>query len=315
MNEPRTTPSPAVDVSGLTKHFGDLTAVDGISFRVAEGEVFGFLGPNGAGKSTTIRMLTGVLRPDSGSARIAGRDIRTETEAAKSEIGIVPERFNVYPDLTAWKNLMLAGELYGVPPTVRRDKGTELLRTFGLYDRRDTLTSEYSKGMKQRLMLTMALLHDPAVLFLDEPITGLDVESQRLIRDRIAELNREGRTVFLTTHNIGEADRLCDRVAIINQGEIAAIDSPEALKHEIERTRAVEVSFGREVAPETLAGLAAVEAVETRGDTVRLTTPDPDTVVKAVVTLATETDRNLLSIRTLGPSLEDAFTALTEGPR
>lgn len=305
--------STAVNVEGLTKNFGDLTAVDGISFQVEKGEVFGFLGPNGAGKSTTIRMLTGVLRPDAGSARIAGYDIRTDTEAAKSETGIVPERFNVYPDLTAWKNLMLAGELYGVPRETRQDKGEDLLRSFGLFERRHTLTSEYSKGMKQRLMLILALLHDPAVLFLDEPITGLDVESQRLIRDRIAELNREGRTVFLTTHDIGEADRLCDRVAIINRGEIAAIDSPEALKHEIERTRAIEVSFSEEVETEALADLTAVEGAEKRGDTFRLTTPDPDAVVKAVVTLAQETDLTLLSLQTLGPSLEDAFTALTEG--
>ena len=302
-------------MQNLKKHFGDLTAVDEISFQVEEGEVFGFLGPNGAGKSTTIRMLTGVLRPDAGSARIAGRDIRTDTEAAKSETGIVPEQFNVYPDLTAWKNLMLAGELYGVPRETRQETGEDLLRSFGLFERRHSLTSEYSKGMKQRLMLTMALLHDPAVLFLDEPITGLDVESQRLIRDQIAKLNQEGRTVFLTTHDIGEADRLCDRVAIINRGEIAAIDSPEALKHEIDRTRAVEVSFAEDIESETLAGLTGVEESEKRGDTFHLLTPDPDTVVKAVVTLAKETDRTLLSVQTLGPSLEDAFTALTEGNR
>ncbi|MFA9517206.1 ATP-binding cassette domain-containing protein [Halopenitus sp. H-Gu1] len=312
MNTTSTTSSPAVDVETLTKHFGDLTAVDGISFQVEEGDVFGFLGPNGAGKSTTIRMLTGVLRPDAGSARIAGYDIRTDTEAAKSEIGIVPEQFNAYPDLTAWKNLMLAGELYGVPRETRQNTGTELLRSFGLFERRHTPTSEYSKGMKQRLMLTMALLHDPAVLFLDEPITGLDVESQRLIRERIAELNQEGRTVFLTTHNIGEADRLCDNIAIINRGEIAAIDSPEALKQEIERTRAVEVSFSETIERELLAGITAVEGAEKRGDTFRLMTPDPDAVVKAVVTLAKEKGLTVLSLQTLGPSLEDAFTDLTE---
>lgn len=312
MNTPRTELEAAVEVESLTKHFGELTAVDGISFQVEEGEVFGFLGPNGAGKSTTIRMLTGVLRPDSGSAHIVGNDIRTDTEAAKSEIGIVPEQFNAYPDLTAWKNLMLAGELYGVPRETRQTKGEELLRSFGLFERRHSSTSEYSKGMKQRLMLTMALIHDPSVLFLDEPITGLDVESQRLIREQIAELNREGRTVFLTTHDIDEADRLCDRVAIIVRGKIAAIDTPDELKHAIERTRAVEVSFATNVESDVLAGLNAVERVETRGNTFRLMTPDPDAVVKAVVAYAEKTDLTLRSLQTRGPSLEDAFIALTE---
>lgn len=307
--------APAIHAEDLTKQFGELTAVDGISFRVEEGEVFGFLGPNGAGKSTTIRMLTGVLRPDGGTARIAGHDTRSETEAAKSEIGIVPEAFNAYPDLTGWENLMLAGELYGVPRSARRERATELLHSFGLYDRRRTPTGEYSKGMKQRLMLTMALVHDPHVLFLDEPITGLDVESQRLIRERIAKLNREGRTVFLTTHDIDEADRLCDRVGIIDRGEIATVGAPELLKDTIERTRGVEVGFDEEVRPEALAELAAVEGVETRGDTYRLRTRDPDAVVRALVGLADETDRRVLSLRTLGPSLEDAFTVLTEGNR
>ena len=303
---------PAVRVENLVKRFGDLTAVDGISFQVDEGESFGFLGPNGAGKSTTIRMVTGVLRPDAGSARIAGYDVRTDTDAAKSEIGIVPEQFNAYPDLTAWKNVMLAGELYGIPRQTRKSRGTELLRSFGLFERRHTLATNFSKGMKQRLMLTMALLHDPAVLFLDEPITGLDVESQRLIRERIAELNREGRTVFLTTHNIAEADRLCDRVAIINRGEIAAIDTPDALKQTIERTRAVEVSFNEEVTLDTLAAFSTVDTVEKRGDTIRLMTPDPDAVIKAIVNFAQEENLTLRSLQTLGPSLEDVFTALTE---
>lgn len=312
MNTTSKQQSPAVEVENLTKRFDDLTAVDNVSFEVGEGEAFGFLGPNGAGKSTTIRMLTGVLRPDSGSAHIGGNDICTDTEAAKSEIGIVPEQFNAYPDLTAWKNLMLAGELYGVPRETRQTKGEELLRSFGLFERRHSPTSEYSKGMKQRLMLTMALIHDPSVLFLDEPITGLDVESQRLIREQIAELNREGRTVFLTTHDINEADRLCDRVAIIVRGKIAAIDTPDELKHEIERTRAVEVSFSSDVERDVLAGLNAVERVETRGNTFRLMTPDPDAVVKGIVAHAEKTNLTFRSLQTLGPSLEDAFIALTE---
>ncbi|MFW5920086.1 MAG: ABC transporter ATP-binding protein [Halanaeroarchaeum sp.] len=305
--------SSAIVVEDLTKRFGEVTAVDGISFAVEAGSVFGFLGPNGAGKTTTTRMLTGVLRPDAGTARIVGHDVRTDLEAAQSEIGIVPERFNAYLDLTAWQNLMLAGEIYGLPTGKRRERGRELLRSFGLFDRRDEPTNQYSKGMKQRLMLAMALIHDPAVLFLDEPITGLDVESQRLIRERLAELNRQGRTVFLTTHDIDEADELCDTVAIINRGRIAAVDSPGALKGTIERTRSVEVCFVEPVTPSTFDDIDAVESVEACGDAYRLGTSDPDLVVKRLVGLANERDLTIQALRTCGPSLEDAFLALTEG--
>ncbi|MFW6206311.1 MAG: ABC transporter ATP-binding protein [Gemmatimonadota bacterium] len=304
--------SSVIEVRDLTKRFGRLTAVDRISFRVEEGEVFGFLGPNGAGKTTTIRMLTGVLRPDGGSTRISGRDVWRDIAAAKSRIGIVPERFTAYGDLTGWKNLMLTGDLYGVPTDRSRSRGAELMQSFGLFERRNDRTKEYSKGMQQRLMLAMALLHDPEVLVLDEPVSGLDVESRRLIRDRIDGMSREGRTTFLTTHDIGEADRLCDRVAIIHRGRIAAVDAPEALKGTFERSRTVEVSLGPEVDEVELAGLAGVDGVEKRGDKFRLKSHDPDAVVKAVVNLATETNREVISIRTLGPSLEDVFTVLTQ---
>lgn len=305
--------SPAIEVENLTKQFGEVTAVDEISFTVEAGSVFGFLGPNGAGKTTTTRMLTGVFRPDAGTARIAGHDVRTDLEAAQSEIGIVPEQFNAYPDLTAWRNLMLAGEIYGLPRETRRERGLELLRSFGLFDRRDEAANRYSKGMKQRLMLAMALIHDPQILFLDEPITGLDVESQRLIRERLTDLNQQGRTVFLTTHNIDEAEELCDTVAIINEGQIAAIDSPAVLKTTIERTRSVEVCFDVRVERSALATLDAVESVETCGDTYRLGTSNADALLKRLIGLANERNLTVQALRTCGPSLEDAFVALTEG--
>lgn len=312
-NSVSSTPNtPAIAVEGLTKRFGELTAVDDVSFAVDPGEVFGFLGPNGAGKTTTARMLTGVLRPDEGSAHLGGYDIRTEVQAAKREIGIVPEQFNAYPDLAAWQNLMLAGELYGVPSETRAARGEDLLRSFGLFDRRQSPTKEYSKGMKQRLMLAMALIHDPDVLFLDEPITGLDVQSQRLIRDRIADLNREGRTVFLTTHDIEEADRLCGRVAIINDGEVAAIDTPESLKETIERTQSVEVSFDMDIDSSELTDIDAVEQVDRHGNTYDLSTADPDAVIRHLVNLARSRGMRIRALRTHGPSLEDAFVELTE---
>ncbi|MFW5918104.1 MAG: ABC transporter ATP-binding protein [Haloferacaceae archaeon] len=311
-----TTTAPAIGVEGLTKRFGDVTAVDGITYRVERGEVFGFLGPNGAGKTTTTRMLTGVLRPDAGSARIAGHDVRTDRQAAKRSVGIVPEGFDAYPDLSAWRNLLLAGELYGVPREIRRERADDLLESFGLSDRRSSPASQFSKGMKQRLMLAMALIHDPDVLFLDEPISGLDVESQRLIRERIDALNEAGHTIFLTTHDLAEAEALCDRVAIIDRGTIAAIDSPEALTRTIERTQAVEVAFETGQAAvdrNALADLRAVENVERCGEGYRLGTADPHACVESLLAFTRADGARIRALHTCGPSLEDAFVALTEG--
>ncbi|MDH5771319.1 MAG: ATP-binding cassette domain-containing protein, partial [Candidatus Bathyarchaeota archaeon] len=213
----------AIEVSNLTKYYGELLAVDHTNFDVKGGEIFGFLGPNGAGKTTTIRMLTGVIKPNAGTASIMGYDILKEPLKAKQVMGIVPELSNAYPDLSAWHNLMFLGELYGVPKKRRQERAEELLKRLGLYERRSHLVKGFSKGMKQRLIICMALLNDPQILLLDEPTIGLDVQSARMIRDMIRELNKDGATVFLTTHNMEEANQLCDKIAIINHGKIAAI--------------------------------------------------------------------------------------------
>ncbi len=177
------------------------------------------MGPNGAGKTTTTRMITGVIKPNSGTATIEGVDMVQNPTTAKKKIGIAPEEANAYLDLPARGNMNLAGEIYGVPGKELKGKVDELLDTFGLLDRANSKVKGFSKGMKQRLILAMALINDPGILFLDEPTAGLDVESQRLIKDRIKELNEEGKTIFLTTQDIAEADRLCDRVAVINRGK------------------------------------------------------------------------------------------------
>ena len=236
----------SVEVSNLTKHFGELVAVDQITFKVKEGELFGFLGPNAAGKTTTIRMLTGVIKPDKGTASICGYDILKEGLKSRQLIGIVPEMANAYVDLSAWNNVMLTGELYGIPKKVRQARAKELLEKMGLHQRKDYLVKGFSRGMKQKLLLIMAMINEPRVLFLDEPTSGLDVESQRLIRDMIRELNEKGTAVFLTTHNMEEANQLCDEVAIINQGRIATIDSPEKLKSRSTGLQSIEVSFSNE---------------------------------------------------------------------
>jgi len=303
----------AIEVSGLTKRYGELCAVDDVSFHVGEGEIFGLLGPNGAGKTTTQRVLTGVLPPTSGSARIFGHDIEREAVAAKSRMGVVPEVANPYADLTGWQNLMLAGELYGMGRASRRERAEALLREFGLWDRRHQKSKAYSKGMKQRLLLAMALIHEPPLLFLDEPTSGLDVESVRLIRERMRSLASRGVTIFLSTHNIEEANLLCDRVAIIYRGRLAAVDRPESLKAPFARSQSVSVAFDRPVESDELAGLTQVSRAEKEGDKVRLYTPAPGAVVGEVADYSRSHNLRILTLNTLGPSLEEVFVAITSG--
>jgi ABC-2 type transport system ATP-binding protein len=248
----------AIDVKNLTKRFGTTVAVNHISFSVQEGEIFGFLGPNGAGKTTTTRMLTGVIPPDSGTALILSYDILHQPVLAKQGFGVVPETANAYTDLTAWRNLMLMGELYGLPRARAEERAKDLLGTLGLLERKAQKVQAYSKGMKQRLILAMALLHEPGLLFLDEPTSGLDVQSTQMILSLLRDLNRAGTTIFLTTHNMEEANRLCHRVGIIRAGKMVAIDAPEKLKAAIGRVHTIEVSFDREIPGEAIRTLPGI---------------------------------------------------------
>lgn len=302
----------AISVSALIKRFGEIHAVDGISFEVRRGELFGFLGPNGAGKTTTQRMLTGVLKPDSGVIHIMGFDLLRNPFDAKMLAGVVPEMSNVYIGLSAWDNLMLMGELYAVPKRRRQQKAVELLELFGLLDRKDQKTKGFSKGMKQRLILAMAMIHEPELLFLDEPTSGLDVQSARLIRDLIRELNQKGVTVFLTTHNIEEANQMCDRVAIINSGEIAAIDRPENLRNTIQSSQSVEVAFDKQISDwVSLQAMENVNEVRREGDKLKLYTSKPGHVACQIAEYANAQGLQVLALNTLGPSLEDVFVHLT----
>jgi len=220
----------AIEVNELTKRFEEITAVDGISFEVERGEVFGFLGPNGAGKTTTIRMLTGLSKPSSGKASILGFNINSKISEIKKRIGVVPEVSNLYDELSAMDNLVFMAQLYGVPSRERRKRAEELLKTFRLHERKDNLFRTFSRGMKRALTIAAALIHNPEVLFLDEPTVGLDVVAARSLRNLIGNFHQQGITIFLTTHYLEEADLLCDRVAILVKGRILAIDTPEALK-------------------------------------------------------------------------------------
>lgn len=301
----------AIQVRNLTKGYGKRLAVDRVSFSVEKGEFLGFLGPNGAGKTTTVRMLTGVIRPDGGEARVAGHP--AGSLAAKQASGVVPETANVYADLTAWGNLMLTADLYGLPKHEAKEKALSLLGELGLAERKGSPAKAFSKGMKQRLIIAMALLSDPQVLFLDEPTSGLDVQSARLIKSLLRRLNKEGKTIFLTTHDMDEASDLCHRVAIINQGRLVAVDSPGRIRLAVEGMHSVEVSFDRPVIEGKLSRLAGVTSVSKAGDKLRIYTADPGAVVMALAGFASSERLKIISLNTLAPSLEDAFVALTEG--
>jgi ABC-2 type transport system ATP-binding protein len=303
----------AIEVADLTKRYGNVTAVDGVTFKAAKGEFFGLLGPNGAGKTTTIRMLTGLTKPSSGTANVAGKDCIKETLTVKQIIGVVSEVSNLYNEMSAWDNLMFIGELYLVDKLTREARARQLLETFQLYDRRNEHLVGYSKGMKRRVRIAAALIHRPEVLFLDEPTSGLDVQSSRLIRSIIRELNAQGVTVFLTTHYIDEADQLCDRVAIIRQGKIVAEDSPEKLKSSLQREHTVEVSYDRD-APDLERWLRSrpdVSVVTKQGDKYQIQTPDPSVMIAELSKFAASNSLRILSLNTKQPSLEDVFVKHT----
>jgi ABC-2 type transport system ATP-binding protein len=305
----------AVEVENLTKFYDKFLAVDHINFTVKQGEIFGFLGPNGAGKTTTQRMLTTLLTPTEGRILVNGHDLSRDAYPAKRQIGLVPEESNVYTELTAWDNLMFTASIYRVPRGERAKRAQELLETFGLWEKRDIKAENFSKGMRRRLSIAMAIIHKPSLLFLDEPTPGLDAQSIRAIWELIRTMNAEGTTVFITTHQIEEANQLCDRVAIISHGKIAAIDTPERLKADFRRVQSVEVAFDGEVAGKG-AGLESLPGVTTHvkvGDKMRLYTEAPSALLPRVIQYAESNHLRIVSLNTFGPSLEDVFLEITGG--
>ena len=300
----------AIEVEHLVKRFGSVTAVDDVSLTVREGETFGFLGPNGAGKTTTIRLLTGVLTPDAGTVRIHGIDIHRHPLEAKMQMGVIPESSTVYGDLSAEQNLHLSGKMYGMNRALRDERVDEILSRMGLYEKRHNPVRTFSKGMKQRVSIACAIIHRPRVLVLDEPTSGLDVQSRRLVLDTIHRMNEQGSTIFLTTHNIEEANTLCQTVCIINKGKIVAQDSPERLKKMFDTTQSVEVSFDRTVTRDLFTAEGIIRA-EPCGDKWRLYTDNPDRILKYLVLRAERESLGITSLTTSGPSLEEAFVQIT----
>ncbi|MCK4471914.1 MAG: ABC transporter ATP-binding protein [Anaerolineae bacterium] len=285
----------AVETKGLAKVYGLLTAVDHISFDVRAGEVFALLGPNGAGKTTTIRMLTGLTRPTSGQARVLGLDLSRDLPRIKKQVGVVPERSNLYDELTARDNLLFIAALYGVPRRERGARADELLRRFRLEEKRDAPFARLSRGMKRALTVAAALIHRPRLIFLDEPTVGLDVVSARGLRALIERLREEGVTIFLTTHYMEEAERLADRVALLVQGGVVALDTVENLKARVQRGATVEAH---------LAGAMGEERLRFHGESV-------EAALHIALAHAEAEGKRMVALNTLQPTLEDAFIQLT----
>jgi ABC-2 type transport system ATP-binding protein len=302
----------AIEATHLRKSFGPVTAVDDVSITVKEGEIFGFLGQNGAGKTTAIRMMTGVLTPDTGSVAIGGIDLLKYPLEAKLKMGVIPENGTVYSDLTAEQNVLWTAKFYGMDKASRERRCTEILTRLGLLERRYDLVRFFSKGMRQRISIACAIVHSPPVLFLDEPTTGLDVYSRRLVLDTVRYMNREGSTVLITTHNIEEANELCSEIKVIDHGRIIAHGSPEKLKKKFDTTRYIEISFDQPVTEDVFSA-RGIGRTEQRGDKWRVYAENADFAVKQLVSLAEEDHLTILSIATSSPTLEEAFVQMTGG--
>ncbi len=301
-----------IEVKGLSKTFNGRVVVNVISFNVAKKELFGFLGPNGAGKTTTVRMLTGVLKPADGTATIQGHDIRSEALKSRAHIAVVPEEANVYLDLSVWQNIMLMADLYGVPRKQRTRKAVELLDALGLTDRRQHKARTLSKGLRQRIMLCAALVSEPEILFLDEPTSGLDVQSRQMIHKIIRQLNGDGLTIFLTTHNMEEAEKLCSRVAIINEGKIAAIDTPDRLRSAIQARQYVEVVFSdKKLSTQDVKTLSGVSSVDSADNFMRAYTETPGKTATEIACLAKSKNMEIEQFCTRKPSLQEVFLYFT----
>jgi len=306
----------AIETENLCRVFDGLRAVDHLNLVVPKGIIFGFLGPNGAGKTTTIRLLLGLIEPTAGGARVLGFDVRREADRVRERVGVLLENHGLYERLTAWDNLEYFGEIYLLPSKERRTRIEELLRHLGLWERRDEPVSRFSKGMKQKLAMARALLHRPPLVFLDEPPAGLDAPSPVALREDIVSLARkEGMTVFLTTHNLTEAERVCDLVGVINHGKLVAMGSPEELRARVSRPR-LEIK-GRNFTAEAIAQLAAqpvVEQVESKDG--RLVVQLKDASESApLVSLLVRAGAEIEEVKKLNASLEEAFLTLLKEER
>ncbi len=306
---------PAIRVEDLSRNFGDKAAVDRISFEVGRSEVFGFLGPNGAGKTTTIKMLTTLLPPTSGRAAVLGHDLVAEGRKIRARIGVVQQQDSFDQGLNVETSMDIYGLIWDVPKTVRRERIENLIERFGMQEFRKKPTIDLSAGQRRRLQVAREFIHDMDLLFLDEPTVGLDPIVRRGVLDYLKERVKDGLTIFFTTHVLEEAEYLCDRIAVINQGRIVEIDTPENLKRRFGSAKAVEFKLLQGTAREMSDGLAGLDGVDHQTldeetGAYRVTTSTPETVIPAIYRLAEGLHLTVSSIYIAETTLEDAFINL-----
>jgi ABC-2 type transport system ATP-binding protein len=301
-----------IETRGLTKRFGSFLAVDGVNLTVQPGEVLALLGPNGAGKTTTVRMLTSILKPTAGWARVAGHDVAKDPAGVRASVGVLTEHHGLYFRMRAGEYLDFFGELYGLPRAVRRDRAAQLLEQLGMREAAGRRLGEYSKGMRQKLALIRALLHDPPVLLLDEPTSAMDPQSAKLVRDAIAQLRSEKRAIILCTHNLPEAELLADQIAVIRRGRIITQGSPAHLKLELLGLPELEL---RAAAP--LNGLVedladVVEVIASGADWLRYRAADPVAVNPLILQRLAEQRIPVVTLAEVPRSLEDVYLRVVE---
>ncbi len=304
-----------IEMNNLTKRFDRLTAVDGVTLSVEEGEVFGFLGPNGAGKTTTVRMLCCLISKTSGEAKIAGYDVGKDDDAMKIRklIGLVPDNVGLYDDLSAYDNLDFYGKLYDCTDAQRKENIQRFLTMLGLWEKRDVMAGIFSKGMKQKLAIARSLIHEPKLLFMDEPTANLDPESAKTVRDFILELKKEKRTIFLNTHNLDEAQRICDRIGILST-KLIATGTPQELESALSSgrsTRSTVVLLQEQATEAVLAGLRKLSGnVMTQGSKLTIELKDPEKENAAVIEAIAKAGGHIQSVTIASASLEDVYLKL-----
>jgi drug efflux transport system ATP-binding protein len=302
----------AVEIRDLVKRFGDFVAVDHVSLSVARGEIFGFLGPNGAGKSTAIRMLCGLLRPTSGSATVGGLDLNTQAEAIKARIGYMSQKFSLYDDLTVEENIDFFSGIYGVARGRREERKLYVLRMAGIEERRTSLTRLLSGGWKQRLALGCAILHEPPILFLDEPTSGVDPIARRTFWDLIYQLSAAGHTIFVSTHYMDEAE-YCHRLALMDRGRIIALGTPAELKASLESHHLLQLEVSDVLGSmKALEGLAGISDVAVFGGGLHVTVASEASAIPQIRSELEKTGITVLLIEPIQPSMEDVFVARIE---
>jgi len=300
----------AVEIEDLVKAFGSFVAVDHVSLQVAKGEIFGFLGPNGAGKSTTIRMLCGLLKPTSGRASVNGHDVATEPEVIRRNIGYMSQKFSLYDDLTVEENIDFFSGIYGVPQEKRAERKEYVLRMAEIVERRRTKTHTLSGGWKQRLALGCAILHEPPILFLDEPTSGVDPIARRAFWALIHELSAAGRTIFVSTHYMDEAEN-CHRLALMYRGKVIALGAPEALKRQLNSHRILRLDISDVLETmRALEGIPGIRDVAVFGGGLHVTVDDLDTAKARIPAVLAAKAIELKRMEPIVPSMEDVFVAM-----